>query len=113
MLRMLAKVAVAAAALAAVCAASSHWLLADWQTQAFLTKAAALLGTVIVGAAVFAGLRRRAAYRGTQGAAGRHPAPPAPCGLMSTRSLRYPALFGESSPRITAGRAMKACRARA
>jgi putative peptidoglycan lipid II flippase len=55
MLKMLAKVAVAAAALAAVCAASSHWLLADWATQAFLPKLGALMGTVIVGAAVFAG----------------------------------------------------------
>src|ERR1700676_1224152 len=33
MLVMLAKVAAAAAALVAVCAASSHWLLADWATQ--------------------------------------------------------------------------------
>jgi len=55
MLTMLGKTAAAAAALAAVCAASSHWLLADWATQAFTAKAAALLGTVIVGAAVFAG----------------------------------------------------------
>jgi putative peptidoglycan lipid II flippase len=55
MLRMLVKVAVSAAALAAVCAASTHWLLADWPTQAFLTKTAALLGTVILGALVFAG----------------------------------------------------------
>jgi putative peptidoglycan lipid II flippase len=54
MLRMLAKVAVSATALAAVCAASTHWLLADWATQAFLTKTAALLGTVIAGAVVFA-----------------------------------------------------------
>jgi len=55
MLKMLAKVAVASAALVAVCAASSHWLLADWATQAFLRKLGELLGTVIVGAAVFAG----------------------------------------------------------
>jgi putative peptidoglycan lipid II flippase len=55
MLVMLAKVAVAAAALVAVCAASSHWLLADWATQPFLRKLGALLATVIVGAAVFAG----------------------------------------------------------
>jgi putative peptidoglycan lipid II flippase len=55
MLVMLAKVAAAAAALAAVCAASSHWLLADWATQPFLSKLGALLGTVIVGALVFAG----------------------------------------------------------
>ena len=55
MLVMLGKVALAGAALAAVCAASSHWLLADWQTQAFLTKLGALLATVVVGALVFAG----------------------------------------------------------
>jgi putative peptidoglycan lipid II flippase len=55
MLAMLGKVAVAAAALAAVCAASSHWLLADWQTQTLLSKLGALLGTVIVGALVFVG----------------------------------------------------------
>jgi putative peptidoglycan lipid II flippase len=52
---MLAKAALAAAALVAVCAASSHWLLADWQSQAFLPKLGALLATVIVGALVFAG----------------------------------------------------------
>jgi putative peptidoglycan lipid II flippase len=55
MLVMLVKVAVAAAALVAVCAASSHWLLADWATQPFLRKLGALLATVIVGVAVFAG----------------------------------------------------------
>jgi putative peptidoglycan lipid II flippase len=54
MLQMLAKVAAASAALVAVCAASSHWLLADWETQTFLSKLSALLGTVIVGALVFA-----------------------------------------------------------
>ena len=55
MLVMMGKVALAAAALAAVCAASSHWLLADWETQAFFSKLGALLGTVFVGALVFAG----------------------------------------------------------
>ena len=55
MLVMLGKVAVAAAALIAVCAASSHWLLAHWETQTFLVKLGALLGTVVVGALVFAG----------------------------------------------------------
>jgi putative peptidoglycan lipid II flippase len=55
MLVMLGKVALAAAALVAVCAASSHWLLADWRTQTFLIKLGALLATVIVGALVFAG----------------------------------------------------------
>jgi putative peptidoglycan lipid II flippase len=53
LLRLLGKLAVATAALAAVCAASSRWWLADWQTQAFLTKLAALLGTVTLGGAVF------------------------------------------------------------
>jgi putative peptidoglycan lipid II flippase len=55
MLVMLAKVVVAAGALAAVCAASSRWLLADWATQTLLNNLGALLGTVIVGALVFAG----------------------------------------------------------
>ena len=55
MLVMLGKVAIAAAALAAVCAASSHWLLAGWETQPFPSKLGALLGTIVVGALVFAG----------------------------------------------------------
>jgi putative peptidoglycan lipid II flippase len=55
LLVMLGKVVTAALALVAVCGASSHWLLADWETQAFLSKLGALLGTVIVGALVFAG----------------------------------------------------------
>ena len=53
MLAMLGKVAIAGAALFAVCAASSHWLLADWATQAFWSKLSALLGTVVAGALVF------------------------------------------------------------
>jgi putative peptidoglycan lipid II flippase len=55
MLIMLGKVTLAAAALAAVCAASSHWLLADWQTQSFLRRLGALLVTICVGGLVFAG----------------------------------------------------------
>jgi putative peptidoglycan lipid II flippase len=55
MLVMLGKIAVAAAAMAAVCAASSRWLMADWATQSFLIKLGVLLGTIIVGAVVFAG----------------------------------------------------------
>jgi putative peptidoglycan lipid II flippase len=55
MLVMLGKIAVAAAAMAAVCAASSRWLMADWATQSFLIKLGVLLGTIIVGALVFAG----------------------------------------------------------
>jgi putative peptidoglycan lipid II flippase len=50
---LLAKVAAASAALIAVCAASSRWLLADWPHQALLPKIAALLATVIAGAGVF------------------------------------------------------------
>jgi putative peptidoglycan lipid II flippase len=55
LLLLLGKLAVASAALIAVCAASSRWLLADWQTQAFFIKLAALLGTVTLSAVVFAG----------------------------------------------------------
>jgi peptidoglycan biosynthesis protein MviN/MurJ (putative lipid II flippase) len=51
---LLVKVAVASASLIAVCAASSHWLLADWAHQALLPKIAALLVTVVAGAALFA-----------------------------------------------------------
>jgi putative peptidoglycan lipid II flippase len=53
MLAMLGKVAIAGAALFAVCAASSHWLLADWATQGFWSKLIPLLGTVVAGALVF------------------------------------------------------------
>jgi putative peptidoglycan lipid II flippase len=53
LLKMLAKVLAACAALVAVCAASSHWLLNDWATQAFIPKAASLLGTVIAGGLAF------------------------------------------------------------
>jgi putative peptidoglycan lipid II flippase len=55
MLSMLLKLAVAALPLIAVCAAASHWLLADWATQAFLPKLGALLATVLIGLMVFAG----------------------------------------------------------
>jgi len=55
MFLMLGKIAGASAALMAVCAASSHWLLAESETQTFLSKLSALLGTVIVGALVFGG----------------------------------------------------------
>jgi hypothetical protein len=46
---------VATAALAAVCAASSHWLLADWQTQPFVSKLVVVLATVLAGALAFGG----------------------------------------------------------
>ena len=49
------KVAIAGAALAAVCAASSHWLLSDWATQSFVRKAAVLLGTIVAGGLAFGG----------------------------------------------------------
>ncbi len=55
LLLLLVKVALACAALLAVCAASSHWLLADWQQQTLWVKLSALLATVAAGAVVFAG----------------------------------------------------------
>ncbi len=55
MLAMLGKVVVAGAALAAVCAASAHWLLSDWATQPFVAKLGFLLATIVVGGAVFTG----------------------------------------------------------
>jgi putative peptidoglycan lipid II flippase len=54
LLLLLVKIALASASLVIVCAASSHWLLADWQHQALLPKIVALLVTVIAGAGVFA-----------------------------------------------------------
>jgi putative peptidoglycan lipid II flippase len=56
LLVLLVKAGLAGTALAAVCLASTHWLLLDWPTEAFLPKAAALLGTVVVGGLVFAGV---------------------------------------------------------
>jgi putative peptidoglycan lipid II flippase len=55
MLATLGKIALAAAGLAAVCAASSHWLLAGWATQSFWSKLISLLGTVTAAALVFGG----------------------------------------------------------
>jgi putative peptidoglycan lipid II flippase len=54
LLLLLLKVAVASGALVAVCAASSHWLLADWREQSLWIKLPALLATVVAGAAAFA-----------------------------------------------------------
>jgi putative peptidoglycan lipid II flippase len=54
LLLLLVKVAVASGALVAVCAASSHWLLADWPQQTLWIKLPALLATVLAGAAAFA-----------------------------------------------------------
>ncbi|MEA3138111.1 MAG: putative peptidoglycan lipid flippase [Gammaproteobacteria bacterium] len=56
LLLLLVKVAIASGALAMVCAASSHWLLANWPEQTFLHKLSALLATVVVGALVFAAI---------------------------------------------------------
>ncbi len=55
MLAMLGKVAIASAALAAVCWLSQHYLLADWATQGFMPKLGSLLVTVAVGVMVFLG----------------------------------------------------------
>jgi len=55
LLVLLGKVMIATAALLAVCAASMHWWLSEWPTQAFLGKLTALLVTVIVAMLVFAG----------------------------------------------------------
>jgi peptidoglycan biosynthesis protein MviN/MurJ (putative lipid II flippase) len=54
LLLLLAKIALASMPLVAVCAASSHWLLSDWQHQALLPKTVALLLTVSAGAGLFA-----------------------------------------------------------
>ncbi|MFT3907025.1 MAG: murein biosynthesis integral membrane protein MurJ [Steroidobacteraceae bacterium] len=53
LLGTLARVLTATAALALVCWASDHWLLADWATQRFVSKLGALLFTVVVGAGVY------------------------------------------------------------
>jgi len=54
LLLLLLKVAVASGVLVAVCAASSHWLLADWREQSLWIKLPALIATVVAGAAAFA-----------------------------------------------------------
>jgi putative peptidoglycan lipid II flippase len=53
---LLGKAAIAGAALALVCAASSHWLLSDWATQSFVRKTAALFATMTAGGLVFLGV---------------------------------------------------------
>jgi peptidoglycan biosynthesis protein MviN/MurJ (putative lipid II flippase) len=55
MVRSLLRVALACVPLAAVCAAANWWLLADWATQPFLTKAGALALAISVAGATFAG----------------------------------------------------------
>jgi putative peptidoglycan lipid II flippase len=56
MVATLAKIAVAGAALAAVCAASMHWLLADWAGEKFWYKTLSLFGTILAGGSVFVAL---------------------------------------------------------
>jgi putative peptidoglycan lipid II flippase len=53
MLVSLLKVTAAGLALAAVCAASDRWLLADWATQALWSKALWLLGTILAAGGVY------------------------------------------------------------
>ena len=53
MLVTLVKIGLAGAALAAVCAASDHWFLADWATQALWRKALTLVATMVVAGGVF------------------------------------------------------------
>jgi putative peptidoglycan lipid II flippase len=53
MLETLGKLAVAGAALAALCAVCLRWLLADWPTQGLWIKTAALFGTIAAGGSVF------------------------------------------------------------
>jgi putative peptidoglycan lipid II flippase len=53
MLVSLLKVTAAGLALAAVCAASDRWLLADWATQTLWSKALWLLGTILAAGGVY------------------------------------------------------------
>jgi putative peptidoglycan lipid II flippase len=53
MLGLLSRLAVASVVLAAICWAGAHFLLADWATQRFWPKLAALLCVIAVGAAAF------------------------------------------------------------
>ncbi len=54
MVILLAKALLAGGALAAVCWASTHWLLATWATAPFLYKSGVLFGTMIIGGLAFA-----------------------------------------------------------
>jgi putative peptidoglycan lipid II flippase len=56
MMVLLTKTAVAGAGLAAVCAVSVHWPLADWATQTFWYKTGLLFGTIIGAGLVFLGV---------------------------------------------------------
>jgi putative peptidoglycan lipid II flippase len=53
LLILLVKITIACCVLAAVCAASSHWLLGDWRTEVLWIKLCALLATIVAGALVF------------------------------------------------------------
>jgi putative peptidoglycan lipid II flippase len=53
MLVTLLKVGLAGVALAAVCAASNHWFLADWATQGLWHKTLVLFATVVVAGVLF------------------------------------------------------------
>jgi peptidoglycan biosynthesis protein MviN/MurJ (putative lipid II flippase) len=53
MLVTLGKIGLAGAALAAVCAASDRWFLADWATQGSWVKAFVLIATVATAGGVF------------------------------------------------------------
>jgi len=50
---LLAKLSISCGALALVCAASSHWLLYGWRTDALWFKVTALLSTIAAGSLVF------------------------------------------------------------
>jgi putative peptidoglycan lipid II flippase len=53
LVKLLGKVLLAGGALGAVCWAGEHWLLAQWPTQATVTKAFGLLATITLAAAAF------------------------------------------------------------
>jgi peptidoglycan biosynthesis protein MviN/MurJ (putative lipid II flippase) len=53
MLVTLVKIALAGAGLAAVCAASNRWFLADWATQGLWRKTLVLIATVVAAGGVF------------------------------------------------------------
>jgi len=54
LLSLTARTVFASAVMAAVCLASSHWLLPDWAERGFWVRLAWLLATIIVGVAAFA-----------------------------------------------------------
>jgi putative peptidoglycan lipid II flippase len=53
MLRLLARLAIPSLLLAGICWAGTHFLLANWATQAFLPKAASLAVVIAIGGAAF------------------------------------------------------------